>query len=466
MSSMYSSHNTAPRCQRCGASLALNDPRCTNCGYFNGGPRPGNNASQQSQAPGVASWNQPAQPGAEQHPLPNQPAQPQNGGLLKRYSVQTEQRNHYTPHASFPVAPQPSAAPRPVPPQTSFNALPPQVSQQPNMPPSLAQPLQRPSNENRYAPPSGQLLNNSGYAQHMSQATTSSPYSTGPTTPPLSFRASAQNVLPSAYVQAPRSFSQRPEKRQQLHVGRVIGVLALLLVIIGGSVFAYTFLFAHKNMQPAPTSTISHRSSTPLATTPQGHPLFQDEFMNNTNGWSIQSYPGEFSVALGNGALKLENDNNKLLWELVPGAQKYADFQLSVNAVLSKGSQDNGYGVYIRSALSQNSSITAFYRFELYGDGSFAIFKGTTDANGTLTTPRLTDYTNSSAIQKQGGLNHITITAKGSSLQFIVNGQILSTVSDGTYTSGSVALFVSNLQKAPPGAVATFSHLAIYPAQN
>ena len=238
----------------------------------------------------------------------------------------------------------------------------------------------------------------------------------------------------------------------------------LLLVIVGGSFLAYTFLFAHKNTQQTTCSTVSHSPSTPLAT-PQGNPLFQDEFTNNTNGWSIQSYPGEFSVALGNGALKLENDNNKLLWELIPGTQKYADFQLSVDAVLSKGSQDNGYGVYIRSALSQNSSITAFYRFELYGDGSFAIFKGTTDANGVVTTPRLVDYTNSSAIQKQGGLNHITISAKGSSLQFIVNGQTLSTVSDTTYTSGSVALFVSNLQKAPPGAIATFSHLAIYPAQ-
>ena len=459
MSSTYSSHTTAPRCQRCGASLALNDPRCTNCGYFNGS-RPGNSASQQQQqTPGVVTWNQIAQPGPyEQTASPNQPGPHQDGGLLKRYSAQTEQRNHYTPHASFPVAPQP------VPPQTSANAMPSQVRQQPNISPSIAQPSQMSGNENRYAQPSGQPLNNGGYAQNTSQATSFSPFSTGPTTPPVSFRASAQQVPPPAYAQAPRSFSQEPEKRRRLHIGRVVGILVLLLAVIGGSFLAYTFLFAHKNTQQATTSTVLHSSPTPLATL-QGNALFQDNFTNNTNGWSIQSYPGEFSVALGDGALKLENDNNKLLWELIPGNQKYTDFQLSVDAVLSKGSQDNGYGVYIRSALSQNSSITTFYRFELYGDGSFAIFKGTADANGVLTTPRLADYTNSSAIQKQGGLNHITISAKGSSLQFIVNGQILSTVSDTTYTSGNVALFVSNLQKAPSGAIATFSHLAIYSAQ-
>ncbi len=463
MSSMYSSQNTAPRCQRCGASLALNDPRCTNCGYFNGGPRLESSAPQQPQAP----WNQPAQPESyRQTASPNQEGPRQEGGLLKRYPAQTEQRNHYTQQTSFPAAAsQPQAASRPAAPQTSFNTMPPsQVRQQPNLPPSVAQPWHTLRDENSYPHPSSQTLNSNGYSQNASQATASSPYSTGPTTPPISFRASAQQVPPPMYAQAPRSFSQIPEKRRQLSIGRVVGILALLLVLIGGSVFAYTFLFAHKNTQQATNSSTSKSVSTPPVTH-QGNPLFQDEFMNNTNGWSIQSYPSEFSVMLGDGALKLENDNNKLLWELVPGNQKYADFQLSVDATLSKGSQDNGYGVYIRGALSQNSSITSFYRFELYGDGSFAIFKGTTDTNSVLATSRLVDYTNNSAIQKQGGLNHITISAKGSSLQFIVNGQILSTVSDSTYTSGSIALFVSNLQKAPPGAVATFSHLAIYPAQ-
>ncbi len=457
MSSTYSSYNNAPRCQRCGASLALKDPRCANCGYFNA-PHPGSDIPQQQQ-PSVAPWNQAVQSGQyEQTASPNPPVPRQDGGLLKRYSAQTEQRNHYT----MPSAPQPQAVPPPVP---SQNTTPPQVRPQPDLSRPIAQPSQMSGNGDVYSHPSGQLPNNGGYSQNGLYTSTASPYSTGPTTPPISFRASSQQVSPPAYAQAPHSHYQEPKKRGQFRIGRFVGILVLLLVVIGGSFFAYTFLFSRKNtQQTATSSSVSHSPSTPQPT-PQGNALFQDEFMNNTNGWSIQSYPGEFSVALGNGVLKLENDNNKLLWELIPGDKKYGDFQLSVDAFLSKGSQNNGYGVYIRSALSQNSSITTFYRFELYGDGSFAIFKGTADANGTITTPRLVDYTNNSAIQKQGSLNHITISAKGSSLQFIVNGQILSTISDTTYTSGSIALFVSNLQNAPAGAVATFSHLAIYSAQ-
>ena len=455
MSSMYPPYNAVPQCQRCHVPLTVNEPRCANCGYYNT-VLPERGPSQQNQQP--PAWNQtPSQP-LQREPQANQPQQQSDGGLLKRYSVPTEQRNKYVP-PSTPVAP-----PQAMPTQLPFaNNMPPQARQQPEMMPyPIAQSLQTRENNTGYARQSGQLLHNGNYSQSAPQSASPSPFATGPTAPPTNFGMSS-NQMPPTYTQAPRFSYEEPRKRKTA-IGKIIGVLILLLVIIGGSFLAYTFLFTHKSSQQAARATPLH---TPVVTTsaPQGTPLFQDNFTNNTNGWSIQSYPGEFSVALGNGVLKLENDNNKLLWELVPGGKSYGDFQLSVDAVLSKGSQDNGYGVYIRGALSQNMSITSFYRFELYGDGSFAVFKGTTDANGTLTTPRLVDYTNNTSIQKQGSLNHITINAKGSSLQFIVNGQTVSTVTDTTYTGGSAALFVSNLQKAPSGAEATFSHLAIYSAQ-
>ncbi len=55
------------------------------------------------------------------------------------------------------------------------------------------------------------------------------------------------------------------------------------------------------------------------------------------------------------------------------------------------------------------------------------------------------------------------ILAKGASLSFIVNGQLLKTFTDTSYTSGSIALFASNLPEAKPGIQVQFSLLAIYP---
>ena len=207
-------------------------------------------------------------------------------------------------------------------------------------------------------------------------------------------------------------------------------------------------------------TTPSHRVAYPL---PTGSPLFSDNFSSDASGWNLQSSPGTYGVTLNNGALTMEIDKNQLLWELLPGERSYSNFTLIVNALLNRGDLNNGYGVYIRGAANGQSDLAVYYRFELYGDGSYAIFKGVTDASGTSTATKIVDYTLNAAIKKQGGTNQIMIIAKGPALSFIVNGQLLKTISDGSYKSGSVALFISNLPEAKPGLQVQFSRFAIYP---
>jgi hypothetical protein len=111
------------------------------------------------------------------------------------------------------------------------------------------------------------------------------------------------------------------------------------------------------------------------------------------------------------------------------------------------------------------SDFASYYRFELYGDGSFAIFKGVLDSTGHSTSTTLVDYTVSPSIRPYGKLNHLMIIARGASLSFIVNDQLLKTISEHSYSSGTIALFVSNLPQAKPVTQVQFSHLAIYPLQ-
>lgn len=254
----------------------------------------------------------------------------------------------------------------------------------------------------------------------------------------------------------PGGFDQPPAKKRKPKTGAIIGVVVLLIVLIGGSFGAYTYL-THNN---APTTTITTPTATP---TPTGPPLFSDTFQNNDKGWDMTSEQGKFSVKIGAGSLILEDDENRLLPELLPTTQSFNNFRLSVDAVLSKGTQDNGYGVYIRAASNQNSALATDYRFEIYGDGTYDIFKGSVDSNGNSTSSSLIKYNSSSAIQKAGAVNHLTISANGANMTFIVNGQTIATVSDSSYTSGTIALFVSNVSGATPGAAATFSNLYIYP---
>ncbi len=236
------------------------------------------------------------------------------------------------------------------------------------------------------------------------------------------------------------------------------------------SVFLVIVLFGYLLLHSAGISLstfIPHGAATPSTVAypvPKGPALLSDNFLSDAYGWNLQGSPGNYAVTLGNGGLTLEIDQHNLLWELLPGERVYSNFIFTVNAVLSRGDQNDGYGVYIRGTANQASDLATYYRFELYGDGSYAIFKGMLDTSGHSTSTKIVDYTLSPAIQKQGKLNHIMIIAQGATLSLIVNGQLLKAISDRSYASGSVALFVSNLPQAKPGAQVQFSQFAIYPA--
>lgn len=424
MSSAYPPYGRVPTqpCQRCGMVLPPNEVYCRNCGYYNTPARGNNDAGS---APANMAWGTtpPTSYGPQNQYVGQQWGQPSS-------PISAEQNNFYGPD---PV------------PQLSFD-----MPAQPSAP------------NNSYGPAASTIHNGNYYAGASQQ----SAYYTGPVTPQQPFYPSAavpgvntnfqqgimNGSLPMMGNQPPAVRSGGP------NTGLIVGIILLLVVLVGGGIASYVFIFARHSAQVTQTPTV-----VPSTPTPRGPPLFADAFNNNTNGWDLQGNPGKFSVTLGNGALALEDDDNKLLWELVPGNKTFRDFKLAIDATLSKGDQINGYGVYVRGSLDQNSNLTTYYRFELYGDGTYAVFKGNVDSSGKSTPTKIVDYTSSSAIQKQGGLNHMVIVAKGSTMTLMVNGQVLKTITDSSYTSGSLALFVSNVQNAHAGAEVTFSHFAVYP---
>ncbi len=272
-----------------------------------------------------------------------------------------------------------------------------------------------------------------------------------------------------------------PPPTHKSHKGLIItlvSIICLLIASLVGALYVAIHSTAQQSPQTAiattpriasktamPTSIVTQPASTLTApiVTPAVKPLFSDNFQNNASGWNLTGSPGQYSVTVSGGQMVLEDDHNKLLWEILPG-QTFADFRLDVDAKLTKGDHNNGYGVFIRGIASQGVDIGLYYRFELYGDGTFAVFKGSLDANGNTTSTQITDYTANAAIQKEGTTNHITVIAKGISTQFLVNGVSVYTYTDSAYKGGEIALFVSNLPNLAPVAQASFTHLAVFPA--
>ena len=287
-------------------------------------------------------------------------------------------------------------------------------------------------------------------------------YYAPPAAPVNTYQPAMNGFAPQgSYYQPPQPPQPEELKRGPNVAVILLIVIALVLIIGGGGVAGYFYFFKDQGQGTGTTAI------TPPAAivTPSVKPLFSDNFQDNTNKWNLTSTPGQYSVTVGGGQMVLEDDHNKLLWEILPG-QTFADFRLDVDAKLTKGDKTNGYGVFIRGIASQGVDIGLYYRFELYGDGTFALYKGSLDANGNPISTSVTnnEYIPSAAIKTEGNTNHITVIAKGSSMVFMVNGVSVYTYNDSTYKGGEVALFVSNLPKLPPVAQAVFTHLAIFPA--
>lgn len=288
------------------------------------------------------------------------------------------------------------------------------------------------------------------------------PFPPGPSGPLMNGGYRPSGALPPFNSGALPPSNPFPPTRRRPRLFLIVSLATLAVIIVTGGLSFYLLSGTHTNVQLA-------QVAVKTVPTPDTTPLFADQFASNKNGWNTQSDPGKFSATVGSGTLTLEDDNHSLLWEMVPGQngnKLYSDFQLFVDATLSQGDQNNGYGIFIRAALDPNGNdFNEFYRFSLYGDGSFAIYKGISNNSGTTTNNTLVEDTVNSAIQTGGQVNHIVITAKGSTLTFIVNGQTLSTITDDSYAGGLIALFVNNLTDSKTNAQAKFTNLAIFPTQ-
>jgi hypothetical protein len=236
---------------------------------------------------------------------------------------------------------------------------------------------------------------------------------------------------------------------------KIVPLLIVLALLFAG-IAAY-FYFAHATTSTQCTSTAC------TTTTPGSGVLFSDDFADNQHHWDLNSTdPAAYTVSIANSVLTLDVNANQLLPEVVP-APTLSNFTLTVDATLSsaKGSQENGYGVYIR-ATSRQGLLVAYYRFELYGDGTYAVYKGAVQSANDDTALVARAQQASPAIHAWGQMNRLTIQASGPNMTLLVNGQQVGMViTDSSYTSGVAALFVANPTNTAQGAQASFAHLKI-----
>jgi hypothetical protein len=161
---------------------------------------------------------------------------------------------------------------------------------------------------------------------------------------------------------------------------------------------------------------------------------YADDFSNPDSGWKTVDDPA-VKIDYQDGALHfniLELDT--LAWS-VPKDKRFGDFVLDVDASQIAGPNDNSYGVIFRYVDDRN-----FYRFDISGDGYFAVFKY---KDGTWA--KVQDYTETAVVKQATSTNHLQVIAQGNQFTVNVNDQPVTTFSDSDFPNGNVGVTAGSL---------------------
>ncbi len=272
------------------------------------------------------------------------------------------------------------------------------------------------------------------------------------------------------------------DKRPRIPLRLLFEIACLLLLVIGGSIFLVlqntgnkgSTSQATRSTLTMPATSVHGNKTTPTSTptpiptatdtpteqvTPTPTPLFSDDFSNdNLRGWYISNVTGYTRLLVGSG-LELTDTNHKSLIESLPTTHKFDDFSLTVMLTLQQGDNNDSTGIYLRG----DSNLDHDYRIDIFGNSTYTISKEYLDTDNTPQTMYLVPPTHTSLLKPMGATNMLNVIMKGPTMQLLVNGSIVNTISDPDYTKGQIALFVTN-GATSQGVTAIFSSIEIDPA--
>jgi hypothetical protein len=161
---------------------------------------------------------------------------------------------------------------------------------------------------------------------------------------------------------------------------------------------------------------------------------YADDFSTADGGWKTASDEA-IKIEVQDGALHFTIDDLDTIAWSTPKDKRFGDFVLDVDATQVAGPNDNTYGVIFRYQDDRN-----FYRFDISGDGYFAVFKRKDGAWS-----KVQDYVESAAVTQGNATNHLQVIAQGNQFTFNVNGETVKTFSASDFSSGNIGLTAGTL---------------------
>ncbi len=241
-----------------------------------------------------------------------------------------------------------------------------------------------------------------------------------------------------AFQAAPASTAQTlPEPQRGLSLERILLLVIIALVVIGGSGLIYYTAAAHPaNLHAQATSvaqdflTSQTRSMSPQGIYNQaisGKPVIDDSLSNpDRSTWQNTNSFCTFTQ----GALHISGQANFVYF--CHSSRQFSNLAFQVRVTIIKG--DNG-GLVFRA----NESPLLHYLFGINANGFYTLDVLTNNALELL------NYGPSAAIRTGlGQSNLLTVIARNSTIYLYINKQFVGSANDSTFSSGEVGMFANS----------------------
>jgi hypothetical protein len=164
------------------------------------------------------------------------------------------------------------------------------------------------------------------------------------------------------------------------------------------------------------------------------NPLPRDDFSSDSSGWGIGNDSDKL-VEYANGGLHMAVYTPTYVTWSTPDIKPYENIHIEANVINASKDPQSLYGIIC----NEQGSTTAFYYVGVSPDGYYAFIKSSVAADDVFLKKGTSDAISAaSANSMRIGLDC------GSTLTLYVNGQQIDSVSDTTYTNGTVGLFAAS----------------------
>jgi hypothetical protein len=160
-------------------------------------------------------------------------------------------------------------------------------------------------------------------------------------------------------------------------------------------------------------------------------PMPKDDFSNNSSGWGTGT-DADSSVEYNNGGLEIKVFTPYFVTWSTQSLESYENTHLEVNVQNNSTDQEAFFGFIC----NEQGTTNAFYYVGVSPDGYYAFNKSKVVGDDEILKDGTSDIISASAQSMRLGLD-----CKNGSMALYVNGQLIDSVSDSTYTSGTFGLF-------------------------